>query len=240
MLLIKFGKKSHLEQLKNGIVHFCPLETFQNDPTAFRGDCMEGKLYIDPSKPFLINGTDISHLIESVTLSYNMEFEDGTPCIPLSFSASMLSKKNCHRIDNEIYVINDDYYEEMQQFGDSFLLFNAFEFTDKLRLEFQKSSSSFEYHPITYIDKNDHNSVRAFFATLNEENRHMGHLFLKDTSNSYQLQSEWRMILFNNYNYYTQDKNGAVNVQTDFRSEMPVFDIEVLKTLRCSEDYLFD
>ena len=35
MVLIKFGKKEHLEQLKNGIVHFSPIEAFQNDPTVF-------------------------------------------------------------------------------------------------------------------------------------------------------------------------------------------------------------
>ena len=51
VLLIKFGKKEHLEQLKNGIVHFSPIELFQEDPTDFRGDKMEGKHYIDTSKP---------------------------------------------------------------------------------------------------------------------------------------------------------------------------------------------
>ena len=51
MLFIKFGKKEHLEQLRNGIVHFSTLKTFQKDPTSFRGDKMEGRLYIDPKQP---------------------------------------------------------------------------------------------------------------------------------------------------------------------------------------------
>ena len=49
--LLKFGKKEHLEQLKNGIVHFSPIELFQEDVTAFRGDKMEGStsIYQSPS-----------------------------------------------------------------------------------------------------------------------------------------------------------------------------------------------
>lgn len=72
VLLIKFGKKEHLEQLKNGIVHFSPIELFQEDPTDFRGDKMEGKHYIDTSKPFLINGTDISMYIKEAVVSYEL------------------------------------------------------------------------------------------------------------------------------------------------------------------------
>ena len=60
MLLIKFGKKTHLEQLQNGIVHFSPIELFQKDSTSFRGDKMEGREYIDLSKLLVVNGLDIS------------------------------------------------------------------------------------------------------------------------------------------------------------------------------------
>lgn len=62
--LLKFGKKEHLEQLKNGIVHFSPIELFQEDVTTFRGDKMEGKEYLNLSKPFVVNGVDISAYIE--------------------------------------------------------------------------------------------------------------------------------------------------------------------------------
>ncbi len=44
MILLKFGKKEHLEQLKSGSVHFRPVEYFQNEPTDFRGDSMEGTI----------------------------------------------------------------------------------------------------------------------------------------------------------------------------------------------------
>ena len=67
--LLKFGKKEHLEQLKNGIVHFSPIELFQEDVTTFRGDKMEGKEYLDLSKPFVVNGVDISAYIEKAVIS---------------------------------------------------------------------------------------------------------------------------------------------------------------------------
>ena len=70
MLFIKFGKKEHLEQLRNGIVHFSTLKTFQKDPTSFRGDKMEGRLYIDPKQPMLVNGLDISSFMKECVISY--------------------------------------------------------------------------------------------------------------------------------------------------------------------------
>ena len=90
VMLIKFGKKEHLEQLKNGIVHFSPIELFQEDPTDFRGDKMEGKHDIDTSKPVLINGTDISMYIKEAVVSHELN------CPVCSFSASLLSYNNCH------------------------------------------------------------------------------------------------------------------------------------------------
>lgn len=179
MLLIKFGKKEHLEQLKKGIVHFSSLEVFQNDPTSFRGDNMEGQLFLDPSKPFLINGTDFSKHIESVILSYKLECEDGSECIPLSFSASMLSKKNCHKLSDETYTINEDFLAEMMQFGNSFLVFNGYGFMDSLKLAFDKALCDYEFHPISYIDKHDYQRVQRYFNLLSEDRKQCGHLFLK-------------------------------------------------------------
>ena len=136
VLLIKFGKQEHLEQLKNGIVHFSPIEQFQEDPTDFRGDKMEGKHYIDTSKPFLMNGTDIS-----------------------------------------MYISED-----------------------------QKSTA---------------------------------HLFVKDTSNAYPLQNEWRMIFLDHSNHYRLNGTSGINLRTDFSTQMPIFRTDQLGTLRCTEEYLY-
>lgn len=238
MFFIKFGKKEHLEQLKSGIVHFSRLEVFQNDPTSFRGDDMEGRVFIDTNKPFLIDGIDISKYAESITLSYNLICEDGSECIPLSFSAAKLSKKNCHKLSDEVYTINADFLAEMKQFGDSFLVFNGYEFMDSIKRTFEQAPCDYEFHPISYINKHDYQKVQLYFNELSEETKPFGHLFLKDVS--YVLQSEWRIIAFDTRHLYQLDQSGSVNIQTDFRTNMPILETNLLHTLQCSKDFLFD
>lgn len=234
MLLVKFGKKEHLEQLRNGIVHFSTLDVYQHDLTKYRGDNMEGKLLLDPSKPFLIDGTDISPLIQRVEISYE------TDCPLLSFSASMLSVKNCHVLSNGLYTINETFLNEMRQFGEHFLLLNAFEFVDALIDEFKKTQSDYEYHPITYIDKNDHRRIEEHFAELPDEKKEFGHLFIKDTANSYPLQNEWRFVVFDIHNHYSTKQSKGTNIKTAFFSQMPVMGTDSLSTLRCSKEFLFN
>ena len=233
MLFIKFGKKEHLEQLRNGIVHFSTLKTFQKDPTSFRGDKMEGRLYIDPKQPMLVNGLDISSFMKECVISYE------TNCPEFSFSASILSRKNCHKCTDGLYTVNQEYINEMRQFGECFLIINAFELIEALRTEFSNTGSGFEYHPIVYINKTNYSKIQEYFNNLSSKNRLTGHLFLKDDTNSYRIQNEWRMVLFDFNNHYPADNNG-VNVKTCYLTEMPVLDTESLATLRCSEEYLFD
>ena len=233
-LLIKFGKREHLEQLKNGIVHFSKLEVFQMDPTAYRGDRMEGKDYLDPTKPLLINGLDISPYLKEATISH--EFE-----VPvLSFSASLLSQKNCHKISDDLYTLNDEFIAEMKQFGDHFLVFNAYEFIDALAKKCCSSKCGYEYHPMVYVDKHNYDQVREYYAGLNEERKHTGQLFIKDTINGYPLQNEWRFVVFDDNCHYHLDSHGGVNIQTDFCTEAPVFCTALLNTLECTKEFLFE
>ena len=210
VLLIKFGKQEHLEQLKNGIVHFSPIEQFQEDPTDFRGDKMEGKHYIDTSKPFLINGTDISMYIKEAVVSYELN------CPVCSFSASLLSYNNCHMVSEGEYAPNDDFIAEMRKFGDYFLIFNAFDFIDSLAKEFEITGCGYEYHPMVYIDKHNHELVRGYFDTKSEDQKSTAHLFVKDTTNSYPLQNEWRMIFLDHSNHYRLNGTSGINLRTDF------------------------
>ena len=233
VMLIKFGKKEHLEQLKNGIVHFSPIELFQEDPTDFRGDKMEGKHYIDTSKPFLINGTDISMYIKEAVVSYELN------CPVCSFSASLLSYNNCHMVSEGEYAPNDDFIAEMRKFGDYFLIFNAFDFIDSLAKEFEITGCGYEYHPMVYIDKHNHELVRGYFKTKSEDQKRTAHLFVKDTANSYPLQNEWRMIFLDHNNHYRLNGTSGLNLRTDFSTQMPVFSTNQLSTLRCSKKYLY-
>lgn len=233
VLLIKFGKKEHLEQLKNGIVHFSPIEQFQEDPTDFRGDKMEGKHYIDTSKPFLINGTDVSMYIKEAVVSYELN------CPVCSFSASLLSYNNCHMVSEGEYAPNDDFIAEMRKFGDYFLIFNAFDFIDSLAKEFEITGCGYEYHPVVYIDKHNHELVRGYFDTKSEDQKSTAHLFAKDTTNAYPLQNEWRMIFLDHRNHYRLNGTSGINLRTDFSTQMPIFRTDQLGTLRCTKEYLY-
>lgn len=234
MVLIKFGKKEHLEQLRNGIVHFSSLESFQQDMTSYRGDRLEGKLLLDPSKPFLINGSDISYLIQRVELSYE------TDCPLLSFSASMLSKKNCHKLSNGLYTINESFIKEMEQFGDYFLIFNGFEFIHSLVSELSKTQTDYECHPLSYINKNNFQQISNHFSEMDNEEREFAHLFVKDTANSYPLQNEWRFVVFDIHNCYSTKDAKGTNIKTSFSTKMPVMEVENLLTLQCCERFLFN
>lgn len=232
-LLIKFGRKEHLEQLREGIVHFSQLESFQNDPTPFRGDTMEGKNYIDQSKPLLINGIDISAYVDKVTISH--EF---VGCTVLSFSASMLSHKNCHMTSVGNYSLNDDFINEMSKFGDYCLIFDATFFINSLKETFENEGCGWEYHPVEYIDKHDYKLLQDYYGKLSKERIDSAHLFVKDTANSYSLQCEWRMVIFDYGNCYSVDENGGTNILTKFSTNMPIFSVDKLKTLECSREFL--
>ena len=234
MLLIKFGSAEHLEQLRNGIVHFSTLETFQEDPTKFRGDRLDGRLLLEPGKPFIINGHDFSSYIKEAVISYD------TDCPQLSFSASMLSKSNCFKLSNGLYSINENFVEEMKQFGDYYLIINAFEFIDAVTDELEKTQCYYEYHKMAYIDKNNHQLIRDYFAKLSSGRRKFGHLFIKDTANSCPLQNEWRLVAFDIDNRYCAKGCKGTNIKTGFSTQMPILETERLTTLRCSENFLFD
>lgn len=233
MLLIKFGKREHLEQLQHGIVHFSALKVFQSDPTSFRGDKMEGRLYIDPKQPLLINGFDISPFIDSCVVSY-----DAT-CPEFSFSASILSKRICRKCSDGLYTIDPAYLAEMRQFGECFMLINASAFIDALQAEFSKTRCDYEYHPVVYINKNCYPAIYEYFGNLSPARKRTGHLFLKDDANSYRIQNEWRLVFFDVDHHYPSDNHG-VNIKTNFSTKMPVLEAEDLTALRCSQEYLFD
>mgnify|MGYP004534339777 FL=1 len=231
--LLKFGKKEHLEQLKNGIVHFSPIELFQEDVTTFRGDKMEGKEYLGLSKPFVVNGVDISAYIEEAVIS-------GIPDCPVrSFSASLLSHKNCHMVSEDTYALNDNFIAEMSQFGDHALLFNFYDFVNALVKNLEAAGCGYGYHPIKYIDKRNHGLIREYYDKIGEDSKSMAHLFVKDTANSYPLQNEWRFVFFDDNNYFHLGEGDGKNLCTEFSTQMPVFTTDELCTLRCSGDCLF-
>ena len=234
MLFLKFGKKEHLQQLKDGIVHFRPLSSFVEDATCFRGDRLEGRLLIDLSHPFLVNGVDFRPYVKEVISSYV-----GLESI-LSFSAAMLDYNNCHATEDGLFTPNDDFIAEMQQFGSYFLVFSADDFILAINEAIQGRKAHYMYRPICYCDKTDSPGVTKYFETIRNQGttpRPYDNCFLKDRT-PYFKQNEWRVIIDDIANEFPVGDNGGVNIQTAFRTAMPIFETPLLKTLFMSEEYL--
>lgn len=230
MIILKFGKEAHLNQLRNGIVHFRPLSTYINDSTQYRGDKLEGQLLIDPSKPFKINGVDISPYIKEIKYSF-VGSED-----ILTFCASMLSHNNCHPISDNMFVPNDDFIDEMKKFGEYVLIIQYAHFFQALEQALKNKRCSYECHPVAYINKNLYGDTSRILRSK-FENTPYGECFIKDYD-LYHSQEEWRFIIKDSDNEFPLEANGGVNIQTNFSTEMPVFSIESFRTLKVSEDFL--
>ena len=231
MLLMKFGEKEHLEQLKNGIIHFSPLSTFVEDSSCFRGDPLEGKLLIDLSHPVLINGLDITPYIEQATQSF-VGFES-----ILSFSASMLNHANCHAYKNGLYSPNDDYIAEMEQFGSHVLIFSANDFIIALNKTLKSHTCNFEYHPIFYCNKTDHTAISKYMKGRQIEKNPYDYCFIKDHT-PYSKQNEWRTIIHDIDGEFPIDSTGGFNLKTEFCTKMPIFETLELKSLQVSDEFL--
>lgn len=227
MLFLKFGKKEHLQQLKEGVVHFRPLSSFVGDSTCFRGDRLEGRLLLDLKHPFLINGVDFAPYAKEIVLSY-----DGFDSI-LSFSAAMLNYDNCHITKDGLFTPNDDFIEEMAAVGDHVLIFRAEDFIWQLRERIKTNKCNCVYHPIFYCDKTDHETISKYF----ENKRNKGeppdpydYCFIKDRI-PYLKQNEWRVIIHDISNEFPIESSGGANIVTAFRTKMPIFETRLLKTL---------
>lgn len=231
MLFLKFGKKEHLQQLKDGIVHFRPLSSFAGDPTHFRGDRLEGKLLIDLSHPILINNFDIAPYTREAVQTY-----DGFDSI-LSFSVSILNYTNCHATKDGLFAPNDDFIEEMKQFGSHMLIFSARDLILGLAETLRMHKCNFEYHPIFYCDKTDHAAITKYFRDKGNAENPYEYCFIKDYT-PYAKQNEWRIIIHDIGNEFRIGDSGGVNIKTEFRTEMPIFETTALTTLLASEEYL--
>lgn len=231
MLLLKFGKKEHLEQLKTGIVHFSPLASFIGDETKYRGDRLEGHLLADPTAPFLINGFDFAPYVQEATLSFV-----GVESI-LSFSASIVNYKNCHLIDDDIFTFNEDFVDEMEQFGGHALLIQGEDLLRHLKEKLKEYDCNCEWHPVFYCDKANHAAIHHYLVNKENPDGPYDYCFIKDAT-PYQKQNEWRFIIHDFENHLAAKNSGGVNVGTEFCTEIPIFETHSLKTAKISRRFL--
>lgn len=121
---------------------------------------------------------------------------------------------------------------------ENFLIFDAVAFINSLRKTLKIAGCGWESHPVIYIDKHNYELVRDYYEKLSVDRKNSAHLFVKDTANAYSIQNEWRMVIFDYGNYYSLDKTGGTNIPTSFFTQMPIFNIDELKTLQCSREFL--
>ncbi len=226
MMMLKFGKKEHLELLKAGVLHFRPLDVFSKDLTSFRGDHLEGKLRYPKNEKLIVNGLDISPYIKEATISC-VGFEN-----ILSFSLALLDINNCHVIEEDLYTPNDDFICEMQQFGDHFLILPP-DMITALKKKLETYNCYWKRQSIFYCDKSDFKTIRNHYIKKNGSvSEYDLHCFTKELS--YSKQNEYRFIIHDFENEFPLDKNGGVNIKADFTVEMPIFETSSLRTLRIS------
>ena len=125
-LLLKFGEREHMEQLKAGILYFSPVSKYRNDGTAYRGDINEGCVPIDPSSIsiFSKDGEDLFADLRSQCISakYSLENDDTLFMFCAAMiTSSVLQLKNS--INNE-YIFRQDFRDEMKKFGNYVFLFH--------------------------------------------------------------------------------------------------------------------
>lgn len=220
-LLAKFGRKEHLEALKNGKVFFNAVKNYRNDGTDYRGDSMEGKIPIDPATLVIYDeeGNNIFDYVprpDSVTQSL-LNDDD-----LLMFCASAITKEVMVEYSKGHWKLSEDYKAEIRKFGDYVLFFWSSEFIEKIKEAQEVHVPQFGYDAgiVQYRDLADFTDTSAYRTT----GRYTDRYFVKDLS--YKLQNEWRMIIdggvgelkVNQYGGYFVDVSSftnAVVMETD-------------------------
>lgn len=231
MILLRFKKEERLKPIKKGIFHLRPTVAYRDDPVKYRGDPMEGKIFGNPAASFKINGFEISQWIESII--WSREFEGNI----LSMSFFQLNMDNCHEVEKGIYTINDDAVEKMKGFGDFFITLNSAHIIPSMEAALSGYKCNYEYHPVRYCDIHNYNAVQQCLKNMRDNGYMYSEFFLKDKS-EYGPQNEWRFLIHDYANEFPLLDNGGVDLQTDFRSDVPLFKTEQLTTLRISKDLL--
>lgn len=189
-LLLKFGKKEHIEELANGNMFFNQVKSYREDTTQSRGDSDEGCIPINPQNIKIID-SDGNNLLDRISLPDKVRSFRQKDESTLMFCGTEISKNILTKRNNK-YFFTKEYIESIKSFGDYVLLFSKKETLNKLYIESEKESSEFGYiadsinyenlNNFSYIDK-QYNLNKSVYAP-----------FLKKDI-SYKTQSEYRIII---------------------------------------------
>ncbi len=192
--LVKYGKKEHLEDLKNGRIFFNAIKKYRNDGTEYRGDSMEGRIPIDPSTIAIYDkdGKNIfDYLPRPDTVTQTLYNDENF----LMFCASAITKEIMEEKEKNHWRLSEEYKKEMKQFGDYALIFESGEFLEKIIMEKKIHIPRFGYDAgiVKYHDLSDFSNMSVYRTMGNITDRY----FVKGSK--YKLQNEWRMVIGGEY-----------------------------------------
>lgn len=188
-LMIKFGRKEDLEQLKEGTIYFSKLQTHRDDTTAFRGDFTEGKIAIDPDT-LSIQDSAGGNIFNSLPRPDNVYLSNANDGDLLVFCCSIITDNILEENLDGTKTFSKGFRNEMVKFGDYAMCFWEYEIQNKLVSAAKENSNLFyEYGAITYCDKSDFSSP----SNCNTHKSMLSQYFTKDIA--YKFQNEWRVII---------------------------------------------
>lgn len=229
-LLAKFGKKEHLETLKNGEIYFSAIKKYRNDGTAYRGDKMEGKIPINPNeiKMFDENGIDIWPKLNKGLVSVSQSWVGDDDL--LMFCAAAITEHIMEETENNVWKLTDKFKEAIKEFGDYVILIWSNELINKIIKSEENSDNElgFETGFITYRDLSDFSEMDVYRKTGSQ----LDPYFVK--GESYRDQNEWRMILYREEKMQLNESDGKIIHSTSFENAM------ILKTVDFLEQFTME
>lgn len=193
VMLIKCGKREHLEQFKNGHMFFNSIKNYRNDGTDYRGDELEGVKLIDPQKISLTlpDGTNLFDQFrrpDQFGLSYYNDDD------LLMFCAAMVTDKVMQTEDGKRWTLKEEFKQEMKKFGEYAILLWSNDVLEHMQFsdQYHKNHLNYSSGPIRYGDKQNYSNGAIYHSIGSPFDIY----FAKDSS--YEPQNEWRVLLISN------------------------------------------
>ena len=189
-LIVKFGKREHLEQLQKGEIFFNAIETYRNDGTDYRGDSMEGRIPIDPAgiKIYDKEGKDILEKFPRPDIAYEGLVGDENS---MMFCAAAITTEILDNVSGNTWHFKEDFKSAIKNFGEYALLIWSSELIEHIARTKDTSGQNIIYDsgPICYKDLENYADMDNYRKSDNLDDRY----FVKGLS--YKNQNEWRVII---------------------------------------------
>ncbi len=190
-LIAKFGNKEHLEQLQNGNIFFNAIQAYRNDGTDYRGDSMEGKIPINPTKIKILDreGKDIFETVPYPDTVVQSLLGDENL---MMFCAAAITIEILDNVKDNKWHFKNEFKSAIQNFGEHVLLLRSIELLEHIESVTDLSGQrriGYDSGPILYRNLNDFDNTEEYRKTGSWLDRY----FVKGLP--YRNQNEWRVII---------------------------------------------